>query len=519
MVSAIALAYFKHATRGVLKKPDPRLYVPLINVPRQELRLRPECIRAFELAFPSKGKLDAAELLRNVPFLDDVQIESLRDRNQLLLIITDHNRLGFNQQAFDSLVVGVFDHHADEKVHTDAYDREVETCGSCCSLIARKWMTDPDAVISYMPPQLAQLLLEPILIDTANLKGSVTTGTDLAAAQFLYNRMELDKSREERRDFFKSMYKELKQAKKQLRNLSSDELLRRDCKILVEDGVKVAFSTISWSLDDDNGWLSRESHEGSAPSSSFGTELAESTDPTVQAARSIAESIIEFAKSHSIDIVIVMLRKGKGDLYERQIIVAAKKGEGKHAAEALEIGLEKLQDHGSTRWIPPDLHLFSPTDSDPETPESAGTHLSNSVGKRRRLDGTPSVLSFVQRVNKRVGSLPPLAPLALPPTDVPDSPISVDRDDMSAKDPTEQLFRGFEDHPDLELLPLAVPGLGPESSFSDPDGTKWTIRTYRQMNAGASRKVVMPAIAGVLNQVGSFATSLKRTGSMTEEKL
>jgi len=315
MASAISIAYYKHVVNLTdPSKRERRAFVPMINIPRKDLRLRPEVIRAFEIAFPEaeEEEVHASELFSRVPFRDDVDMELLTETKELRLILTDHNHLAPFQNTGDlpNRVSGIFDHHADEGYYLDAYDRIIDPLGSCCTLAARLWMENPDAMVSYLPRELGHLLLIAILVDTASLGSSVTSESDKSCAKFLYTRLGRDPSRDARKSYFKALAGELSHAKKLLRTLNSDELLRRDCKEIHASDLKIAISTISWSIDGPDGWIARDS------------DSADASPET--SARAIANDIIQFARSRELDMVLLLLRKGKGDLYERQIVLACK---------------------------------------------------------------------------------------------------------------------------------------------------------------------------------------------------
>lgn len=409
MASALSVAYFKHCVALSDKTKEQRVFVPMINIPRTDLRLRPEVIRAFEIAFREDAAemLQASDLFARIPFRDEVMLDVLAERNDLHIILTDHNRLAPFQSAFGDKVSGIYDHHADEGMYKKSYDRVIDSVGSCCTLAARLWMEEPDLMVTYMPRELSLLLLEAIIVDTASLSSSVTTETDKSAAKFLYQRLGRDRSRDARKEYYKALADEMSSAKKLLRQLKSDELLRRDCKEIEVESVKIAISTISWSIDGSDGWIARDDR---------GAGLEES-------AKKIAGEIVRFARKRTLDMVLLLLRKGKGDLYERQIVVCCREK------------ISKLQQQAAVE------------------------------GTLKRMGQDASVVRVLEY------------------------------------ETLDSLFKELEDHADMDLEPLAIPGLGPQTEFTDEEGAKWFFRCYTQLNTEASRKKVVPALQEVITKV------------------
>lgn len=205
MASAITIAYNMHVANLMdpAEGDEHRAFVPMINISRADLRLRPEVIRAFEVAFKEGTQeiMQASDLFARVPFRDETNLDCLADRKNLRLILTDHNKLALFQNFGDlsTRVSGVFDHHADENHYLNAKDRIMEAVGSCCTLSARLWMGNTEAMTTYMPRELSHLLLYAILVDTDTLHSSVSTETDKTCAKFLYSNLGLEATKDARK--------------------------------------------------------------------------------------------------------------------------------------------------------------------------------------------------------------------------------------------------------------------------------------------------------------------------------
>lgn len=124
-------------------------------------------------------------------------------------------------------------------------------------------------------------------------------------------------------------------------------------------------------------------------------------------------------------MIVVLLRKGKGDSYERQIVLACRPKMKKNAESAVENALVKMgQAASAVRVLPAKM---------------------------------------------------------------------------------DKLFNELEHHKDMDIEPLTILGLGPQSELEDESGKTWIIRCYKQHNVSASRKKVVPALQQVITRVATFS--------------
>ncbi|KAK2767351.1 exopolyphosphatase [Colletotrichum kahawae] len=214
LCSAVIYAYLRTTN------PPHTLHIPISNLPRDDLKLRPEMTAAL-----AHADLKPADLLT----LDDIPPSLPADDTRWVLV--DHNALtGALSKRFASRVVGCVDHHADEGViptETGEEPRVVEKCGSCASLVVEYCRSAWEAAAlegGEEDAQLARLALAPILIDTTNLQSKDKTAPkDVSAAQFL----EKIAGAQFDRDAF---FNEISDVKEDISSLGFRDIFRKDYK-------------------------------------------------------------------------------------------------------------------------------------------------------------------------------------------------------------------------------------------------------------------------------------------------
>ncbi|KAG8714049.1 Exopolyphosphatase [Ceratobasidium sp. 394] len=236
--------------------------IALIQTPRADLALRPENLLAFELAHLDPNHNDLLTL-------DDIISSTPLSNLRTSFALVDHNRLlpKFITEGADR-VTAIFDHHEDEKQHTNANPRIISTTGSCASIVGRHFQTrfpSNEAITD-----VASLLLSAILIDTNGLKkkedGGKADATDLASSKSLYPLSRFgtisttDQTSTESKTI-PDLTEILSQAKLAVSHLSGRDLLRRDYKEYdfgsptTGNFTRVGLSTVPMSLDD---WIGRD---------------------------------------------------------------------------------------------------------------------------------------------------------------------------------------------------------------------------------------------------------------------
>ncbi|KAG8983425.1 Exopolyphosphatase, partial [Tulasnella sp. 427] len=216
--------------------------VALVQTRRADFYLRPENLYALSLA-----NLDPAQA--DILCIDDISASHPLNTSLSKFVLVDHNTL---EEAFvgTGKVVGIIDHHADDGNHLDAPFRDIEPAGSCTSLVARHFQNEwtPEAGVSK---DVATLLLTGVTIDTGGLKDDdLVKPVDQNSARFLYLNSTVDDGGSfQGEDSLKSLAKSLSEKKKDIGDLSTRDLLRRDYKDAEYGGLQVGLSTVPMGLE------------------------------------------------------------------------------------------------------------------------------------------------------------------------------------------------------------------------------------------------------------------------------
>lgn len=208
MVSAIACGYL--LSKAVAKAGP--IFVPLVNVPRADYALRTEAVFLFSSLGLGPDQLS---------FADDVDLSALQASGDLKLVLVDHNMPAARQSSLARSVIGVIDHHRDEDAFQNLALRVVEPVGSAATLVAERLLTEDAASVE---PDLAELLLGTILLDTVNLdpKALRATPKDVAIAAQLELICAADREQ---------LFERLQEEKFNVTALDSADLLRKDFKV------------------------------------------------------------------------------------------------------------------------------------------------------------------------------------------------------------------------------------------------------------------------------------------------
>ncbi|KAI8805254.1 hypothetical protein BJ742DRAFT_712603 [Cladochytrium replicatum] len=328
IVSAISFAYLKDTEASLIQTAARPLFVPVVSVPRGDLRLRTDCITALTWALEAskpnendEDDIDFTSAESSLTFLDDIRpvLDSLEEGEKvdnLSVYLTDHNVLSPKLTHLDQYVSGVVDHHKDDrKAPEGALDPyEITTVGSCTTLVAERWAALVARTAQPMDPVLSRLMLAPILVDTINLSpsGGRVTDRDVAAAHFLKSQLPdvIDQT-----SFFTELFGRLQSAKFDVRGLASRDLLRKDYKEWVCGSFKLGISSVTWFLGDeqginDGGWLARES---------------EASGDGKSGAVILSGDLLSWANENSLDVAVIMTafdHGGAGEKgFERELMV------------------------------------------------------------------------------------------------------------------------------------------------------------------------------------------------------
>ena len=249
-VSSVLFAYLRSFA------PPPNaftpLYIPLLNVPGADIKLRPEFKALFKHAGISASQLIS---LDDLPPVEKREEELPPSRTQW--IIVDHNKLeGDLGNLYGSRVLGVIDHHEEENAvpeETGDEPRIVEPCGSCTSLVVR-YFADEDPSLKARVQEagedpwnlsVARFALGPIVVDTKNLRDEFKVKpTDLSSASFLISKIRDAEGGSGALWVQNDFWKELSKAKKDIEGLPLQGILRKDYKEWTEGGLKLGMSTV-----------------------------------------------------------------------------------------------------------------------------------------------------------------------------------------------------------------------------------------------------------------------------------
>jgi exopolyphosphatase len=335
LCSAVILAYLR--TYSPFSKSN-TIYVPLSNLPRADLSLRPELLPVL-----SHANLKPSDLIT----LSDLTTTSSHHIpvEQTKWILVDHNALqGELGKIYSSRVVGCIDHHEEEhKVPWDCEPepRIVSKSGSCASLVLEyckpiwnelgKRLGD-DA--KAWNAELARLAIAPVLIDTQNLRDeSKTMPVDAKAVRYLEGWMMAAEDGESYRT--EEYFNEIMKAKEDIGDLSLLDILRKDYKQWDESTTKLGVSGVVKNVE-------------------FLIEKAGSKEK-------FFATVKEFAEQRKLSLFSIMTTSTPGGIFKRELLVWGLDGRGakaakKFAADAEEkLGLSEWQDgsldnEGDSEW-------------------------------------------------------------------------------------------------------------------------------------------------------------------------
>lgn len=229
MVSSIVYAFFRMSQVQIGSRD---LFVPILNLNREELDLRPEARTVF-----TGAGIDTSNLL----FIDQVDLSVFVQSNALNCILVDHNRLSEKQTHLQPCVCEVVDHHVDEGMYGQQtlHRRLIEPVGSTCTLVALLIEAQAPPFLRQLP--VASLLLSAILLDTHNMDAVSAKGTpkDLRVIQLLNAVVQQDLA---------VMYQRLLSLRTDVAHLSTAQMLVRDAKYGVAGGVAFGISSMSVDL-------------------------------------------------------------------------------------------------------------------------------------------------------------------------------------------------------------------------------------------------------------------------------
>ncbi|TRZ09899.1 hypothetical protein HGM15179_017198 [Zosterops borbonicus] len=228
-VSALALAYFLAQTSPA---PKAAVFVPVLNIPRADFALRTET--TFLLR--DRG-VPASSLI----FRDEIDLGGLHHAGLLSLTLVDHHVLPGADAALEEAVVEVLDHRPLEKDRGPPCQVTVEPVGSCATLVTERILQGPPGVLDRTT---ASLLHGTILLDCINLSPAAgkVTPRDVACVSLLEQRFPELPARD-------AVFGALQAAKFDVTGLTTEQMLRKDLKVISNDEVVVAISGVFEDLE------------------------------------------------------------------------------------------------------------------------------------------------------------------------------------------------------------------------------------------------------------------------------
>jgi len=238
MVSALFYSYLASLTTT----DKSHQYIPIINLRREDFRLKTDCIYPIINYFNSQNnkgekEVDIETCSQKLIFRDDLSSSVLDSFQTLQVVLVDHNRLCYDFEELLSqkpyTIESIIDHHVDEHKYQPTHLKIINMVGSTVSLITQLYQQESEknkALFQQAPMDaaLAKLFLAPILIDSVNLNRQYnrTTDIDEKSAEYLKNIIIKEES-----DFDTNTYYQLlKENKHRIEDLSIYDLIRKDFK-------------------------------------------------------------------------------------------------------------------------------------------------------------------------------------------------------------------------------------------------------------------------------------------------
>jgi exopolyphosphatase len=300
------------------------IYVPLSNLPRADLSLRPELLPVL-----AHSNLKPSDLIT----LSDLTTSSQHIQvDKTSWILVDHNALqGELGKIYSSRVVGCIDHHDEE--HEVPWDcgpepRIIRKSGSCSSLVLEYCKPVWDELGKVLGEEerqwnaeLARLAIAPVLIDTTNLTiDSKTTEADVKAVRYLEGWIMASEDGESYNT--EQYFKEISEAKENIGSLSLPDILRKDYKQWDEASAKLGVSSVVKNLE-------------------FLIEKAGNKEKFFEEAKG-------FAKERDLSLFSIMTTSHPGGVFKRELLVWGLDAKGMEAAKKFAANAEdKL---GLTEW-------------------------------------------------------------------------------------------------------------------------------------------------------------------------
>lgn len=220
MVSALALAFYLTKTTEAQE-----VFVPVLNIKRSELPLRGD-----NVLFLQKVHIPETLLI----FRDEIDLHALHQAGLLTLILVDHHVLPRNDAALEEAVAEVMDHRPIEQKHCPPCHVSVELVGSCATLVTERILQGAPEILDR---ETAALLHGTIILDCVNMDLKIGKATP-KDRKYVEKLEALFPDLPQRDEIFSCLQK----AKFDVSGLTTEQMLRKDQKVICRHGAKVAVS-------------------------------------------------------------------------------------------------------------------------------------------------------------------------------------------------------------------------------------------------------------------------------------
>ena len=200
IISSLALSHVKQMMfSNTSVQTEIPLFLPLMNIYREDMKLRRETVLLLQLAAPG---ITLMKSQNDFIYVNDESFQSFTNHhNDISVTLVDHNKYSstFVSSTLQNNVYEIIDHHQDEGWHVDtatkpnreiAFEDQKATVGSTCTLITerlQKYTSTFNITTPTIDVELCLVLLGVILLDTMNMDQKLAKGThrDESAIQFL----------------------------------------------------------------------------------------------------------------------------------------------------------------------------------------------------------------------------------------------------------------------------------------------------------------------------------------------
>lgn len=225
VASALSYAYFDYLYKQEQGQQEHTPLIPLINIPREDLKLRKDIIYMLTEQYQISEDL--------LYFHEDlVHWISTFPKLTIDAILVDHNQLVNKSKDLIDNVIGIIDHHEDSGMYMDVTPRIIKVTGSCTSLVFNYWNGLIGNKLALR--DMIKFMYGAVLLDTANFKHKVEDSDREALKHYkeaddtvdILSGNHIETNRMEQDTFFKT----LKKAKKDIKVLSVRDIIRKDYK-------------------------------------------------------------------------------------------------------------------------------------------------------------------------------------------------------------------------------------------------------------------------------------------------